>query len=437
MSYLEQKMPEGKVFKDPVHGLVHVGDQIIWDLIATSEFQRLRRIRQLGTTSLTFHGAEHSRFNHSLGVYEIVREILDITFAEDTFTPLERITALCAALLHDLGHGPFSHAFEKVFHTDHEEFTQSILTGNTEVRSVLLRGGREFPFLVASVINKTHPNQTLVKLISSQLDADRMDYLLRDAYYTGVSYGKFDLERILRVLRPSPDGNGVIIKESGMHAVEDYLMSRYQMYQQVYFHPVSRSGEVLLWKILDRAKSLYQAGYEFSVNPSQVLPFFEEDITLDEYLALDDSILMFYFSIWQNEKDKILSDLCNRFLTRRLLSYVDYEPSSDQDFYNQMKGLFEKAEVDPAYYLVIDYSSDLPYDLYKPGASTGKSPIQLLMRNGELHELSTESPIVESIGGKIRTDVKLYFPLDFIENGRIPAEIAKEIVTLIHKKEVQ
>lgn len=437
MSYLQQKMPEGKVFKDPVHGLVHVKDQIIWDLIATKEFQRLRRIRQLGTTSLTFHGAEHSRFNHSLGVYEIVRQILDVTFAEDTFDETERATALCAALLHDLGHGPFSHAFEKVFHTDHEAFTQNIITGKSEVRDVLMRAGKDFPFLVASVINKTHSNQTLVKLISSQLDADRMDYLLRDAYYTGVSYGKFDLERILRVLRPSPDSNGVIIKESGMHAVEDYLMSRYQMYQQVYFHPVSRSGEVLLWKILDRAKSLYQEGYEFAVTPNEVLPFFCENVTLEEYLALDDSILMFYFSIWQKEEDEILRDLCNRFLTRRLLHYVDYEPSQDQAFYNQMKGLLEKADVDPSYYLVIDYSSDLPYDLYKPGASTGKSPIQLLMRNGELHELSTESPVVESIGGKIRTDIKLYFPLDFIENGRIPIDVAKEMASLIHEKEMQ
>lgn len=436
MSYIEQKLSEGKVFKDPVHGFVHVSDQMIWDLIATKEFQRLRRIRQLGTTSLTFHGAEHSRFNHSLGVYEIVRQIIDVTFADEyRLSNEERMTALCAALLHDLGHGPFSHAFEKVFHTDHEAYTQKIITGKTEVREVLLRAGMDFPSLVASIINKTHENQTLVKLISSQLDADRMDYLLRDAYYTGVSYGKFDMERILRVLRPSPDGNGVIIKYSGMHAVEDYLMSRYQMYQQVYFHPVSRSGEVLLWKILNRAKSLYHAGYEFKTNPVQIIPFLSDEVGLDDYLALDDAILTFYFSVWQQEEDEILSDLCNRFLNRRLLRYVDYNPSSDADFYNQLKGCLEKADVDPAYYLVVDSSSDLPYDLYQPGASSGKTPIQLLLPNGDLKELSTESPIVESIGGKIRTDIKLYFPLDFIENGRIQAEIAEEMVTLIHEKQ--
>lgn len=155
----------------------------------------------------------------------------------------------------------------KSFGTDHEAYTQEIIIGDTEVSEVLMRAGEEFPLKVAAIIKKNYPNQTLVKLISSQIDADRMDYLLRDAYYTGVSYGKFDLERILRVLRPSPDGNGVIVKYSGMHAVEDYIMSRYQMYQQVYFHPVSRSGEVLLWKILERAKSYIALDMNFKLLP--------------------------------------------------------------------------------------------------------------------------------------------------------------------------
>ncbi|WP_163655096.1 HD domain-containing protein [Listeria sp. PSOL-1] len=438
MPYLELQLAEEKVFKDPVHGYVRVKDQMIWDLIDTKEFQRLRRIRQLGTTSLTFHGAEHSRFNHSLGVYEIVRQVLDKNFAQEfKLDKKERLIALCAALLHDLGHGPFSHAFEKVFGTDHEDFTCEMITGKTEIRDVLARGGEDFPFKVAAIIKKNYPNQTLVKLISSQLDADRMDYLLRDAYYTGVSYGNFDIERILRVIRPSPDDNGVIIKYSGMHAVEDYLMSRYQMYQQVYFHPVSRSGEVLLWKILERANRLYRAGYEFISYPHEIIPFFNQEVTLSEYICLDDTVLTYYFMVWQNETDEILNDLCRRFLNRRLLSYVNYHPSRDAEFYARLKGLFEQADINPTYYLVIDSSSDLPYDLYQPGASSGKMPIQLLMNSGELKELSTESPIVESIGGKIRTDIKLYYPLDFIENGRIAPDIAEEIIKLIYQHELK
>ena len=137
------KLSEEKVFKDPVHRYVHVRDKIIWDLIGTKEFQRLRRIKQLGTTYLTFHGAEHSRFNHSLGVYEIVRRIVDDVFRErPEWKESERILSLCAALLHDLGHGPFSHSFEKVYHLDHEQFTKKIILGDTEVNSVLAKGKR-------------------------------------------------------------------------------------------------------------------------------------------------------------------------------------------------------------------------------------------------------------------------------------------------------
>lgn len=153
--YANAKLVEEKVFKDPVHRYIHVRDQVIWDLIATKEFQRLRRIRQLGTTYLVFHGAEHSRFNHSLGVYEIVRRITDDVFrGRSEWDEQERLLILCAALLHDLGHGPFSHAFETVFHTDHEYFTRQILLGNTEVNGVLRKVSEDFPDMVAQVIEK-------------------------------------------------------------------------------------------------------------------------------------------------------------------------------------------------------------------------------------------------------------------------------------------
>ncbi len=254
MAYAEEKLSEEKVFKDPVHRYVHVRDRVIWDLIGTKEFQRLRRIKQLGTTYLTFHGAEHSRFNHSLGVYEIIRRIVDDVFeGRPDWDHDERLLSLCAALLHDLGHGPFSHSFEKVFGLDHEHFTQAIILGDTEVNPSFTKGRPDFPKKVAEVIAKTYKNKLVVSLISSQIDADRMDYLQRDAYFTGVSYGHFDMERILRVMRPREDQ--VVIKKSGMHAVEDYIMSRYQMYWQVYFHPVTRSAEVILTKILHRAKA--------------------------------------------------------------------------------------------------------------------------------------------------------------------------------------
>jgi uncharacterized protein len=431
MAYPGGQLSEEKVFKDPVHRYIHVRDKIIWDLIGTKEFQRLRRIKQLGTTYLTFHGAEHSRFNHSLGVYEIIRRIIDDVFVgREHWDHSERLLCLCAALLHDLGHGPFSHSFEKVFHLDHEDFTQAIILDDTEVNKVLRRMGDDFPKKVAEVIAKTYKNKLVVSLISSQIDADRMDYLLRDAYYTGVSYGNFDMERILRVMRPREDQ--VVIKRSGMHAVEDYIMSRYQMYWQVYFHPVTRSAEVILTKILHRAKKLHKDGYSFKTKPVHFYSLFQEKVNLEEYLRLDEAVILYYFQEWQNETDPILSDLCRRFVNRNLFKYVEFSPTNEQmKKLLELNGLFKKAGIDPEYYLVVDSSSDLPYDFYRPGEEGERLPIYLLMPNGELRELSRESVIVDAISGKRRTDHKLYFPQDFIDDLSTKRATKKKIKEIL------
>lgn len=413
MDYSAEKLNEEKVFKDPVHRYIHVQDQVIWDLVGTKEFQRLRRIKQLGTTFLTFHGAEHSRFNHSLGVYEIVRRIVDTVFVgRPEWNQQERMLSLCAALLHDLGHGPYSHSFEKVFELDHEDFTKAIILGKTEVNQVLSRISPDFPKKVAEVIDKTYENKLVVSLISSQIDADRMDYLQRDAYYTGVSYGHFDMERILRVMRPREDQ--VVFKQSGMHAVEDYIMSRYQMYWQVYFHPVTRSAEVILTKILHRAKHLYEQGYAFKHIPLHFYSFFKEDVKLEDYLKLDEGIVLYYFQMWQEEEDEVLKDLCSRFINRNLFKYVEFDPAKEYKKLAKLSQLFEEAGIDPEYYLVVDSSSDLPYDFYRPGEEEERLPIHLLMKSGELRELSRESDIVDAISGKRRTDHKLYYPADLI-----------------------
>ena len=412
MPYKEKQLHEEKVFKDPVHRYVHVQDRVIWDLIATPEFQRLRRIKQLGTSYLTFHGAEHSRFNHSLGVYEIVRRVIGNFENSDDWNDEERLLCLCAALLHDLGHGPFSHSFEKVFKLDHEHFTQQIILGDTEIHSILERVEPGFSQKVADVIDKTYEDKLVVSLISSQIDADRMDYLQRDAYFTGVSYGHFDMERILRVMRPLEDQ--VVIKSSGMHAVEDYIMSRYQMYWQVYFHPVTRSAEVILSKILQRAKYLFEKNYTFKLKPFHFISFFNEDVGLDDYLKLDESIVFYYFQLWQEEDDDILRDLCERFMNRRLFKYIEFNPKLQMNEWVELYNLFQKAGINPDYYLEVDSSSDLPYDFYRPGEEDERLPINLLMPDGSLKELSSNSDIVESISGKKRTDHKLYFPGDFL-----------------------
>ncbi|QRN50779.1 HD domain-containing protein [Macrococcoides bohemicum] len=431
MGYQFQKMQEEKVFKDPVHRYVHVRDQLIWDLIKTKEFQRLRRIKQLGTLYLSFHTAEHSRFNHSLGVYEIVRRMIDEIFAgREHWHNEDRSLALCAALLHDLGHGPFSHCFEKIFNTDHELYTQQIILGDTEVNHVLSRVSPEFPKEVAAVINKTHHNKLVISMISSQIDADRMDYLQRDAFYTGVSYGSFDMERILRLMRPTKDE--VVIKESGMHAVEDYLMSRYQMYWQVYFHPVSRGGEVLLNRVLKRAKVLYEAGYAFKEPPKYLVPFFKSNqVSVDAYLRLDEMVLNYYLQQWIDEEDAILSDLSRRFVNRDLFKHLPFD--GNRFTIDELTELFTKAGIDPDYYFVVDSFSDLPYDYNRPGINSRK-PIHLITSTGKIKEISTQSVIINSITGIQRKDYKIYYPKETILNIE-DLEIRGAIINVLNELE--
>jgi HD superfamily phosphohydrolase len=415
-------LSEEKVFKDPVHRYVHVREELIWDLINSPEFQRLRRIKQLGTSYFTFHGGEHSRFNHSLGVYEIMRRILETFEGRILLSEEEKLLCLCAALLHDVGHGPFSHSFEKVFRYDHEDWTRAILTGDTEINRILRRMGNSFPQKVSEVIAKTYENKLIVSLISSQIDADRMDYLLRDAYYTGVNYGNFDIERILRVMRPHEDG--IVFKFTGMHAVEDYIMSRYQMYWQVYFHPVTRSAEVVLRKIFQRAKHLYQTGFAFASEPVLLLPFFQEKVSLPDYLALDEAVIFFYLQQWKADRDPILKDLCCRFLNRNLYKYVEFNPR-DFRLLAELRELFTAAGIDPEYYLEVDSTSDLPYDFYRAGEEGERIPIMLLMPSGDLVELSRKSEIVEAISGKRRFDYKLYFPMDKLLD--LPEEVSGKV----------
>ncbi|ALS24779.1 MULTISPECIES: HD domain-containing protein [Paenibacillus] len=408
-------MKEEKVFKDPVHKYIYVQDQTIWDLINTKEFQRLRRIRQLGTCFLTFHGAEHSRFSHSLGVYEVTRRIIS-QFERNQYEDWpkeERLLCLCAALLHDVGHGPFSHSIEKTFGSHHEEWSCRIVLGDTEVNQVLRRVSPAFPRQVADVISKTYHREIVVSLVSSQLDADRMDYLIRDAYFTGVNYGTFDLDRILRVMRPYQ--GHIVVKESGMHAVEDYLMSRYQMYWQVYFHPVTRSAEVVLHSIFQRAKKLYEEGYRFQFMIAPLHKLFQQQLTVDEYYFLDEAFMQTVLMQWSLEKDPILSDLCSRFLQRRLFKYITLE-RIDTQLMERLGSLLQSFGIDPDYYLKIDFPSDLSYDVYRPGEQDEKLPILLLDSKNTLSEISCKSEIVRSISGIHMGKYHLYYPHELLLN---------------------
>ncbi|MHC5374898.1 HD domain-containing protein [Enterococcus sp. LJL120] len=420
--YKDQLLPMEKVFRDPVHNYIHVQHQVILDLINSKEFQRLRRIKQLGTSSFTFHGAEHSRFSHSLGVYEIARRICDIfvrNYSQEKIGPdgwddSERLVVLAAALLHDVGHGPYSHTFEHIFHTNHEAITVEIITSpETEVYQILNRVGAGFPEKVASVITKKYPNPQVVQMISSQIDADRMDYLLRDAYYTGTEYGTFDLTRILRVIRPY--SGGIAFSMNGMHAVEDYIVSRYQMYVQVYFHPVSRGMEVILEHLLNRAAKLYRKDPNIFNGHSQLLlPFLKEDFSLADYLKLDDGVLGTSFIQWQEESDAVLSDLAQRFLNRKPLKSATFVKGKDDQTLVELEQLVEKVGYNPKYYTAINSSYDLPYDFYRPEENRHRTQIEIIRKDDSLIELSQLSPLVAALAGQTQGDQRFYFPKEML-----------------------
>jgi len=412
-----------KVFRDPVHNYVHVDHQVIYDLINTKEFQRLRRIKQLGTSGYTFHGGEHSRFSHCLGAYEIARRITDI-FNEkysNVWDSHESLLTMTAALLHDLGHGAYSHTFERLFDTNHEDITRQIITSpETEINHALVQVSPDFPEKVASVINHTYPNKQVVQLISSQIDVDRMDYLLRDSFFTGASYGQFDLTRILRVICPVE--NGIAFKRNGMHAVEDYVVSRYQMYMQVYFHPASRAMEVLLQNLLKRAKFLYptQKDY-FALSSPNLIPFFENRVTLQDYLALDDGVMNTYFQVWMTSPDKILSDLAQRFINRKVFKSIVFSQENEAHL-DIMRDLVEQVGFDPDYYTAIHRNFDLPYDFYRPDVEKPRTQIEILQKDGSLAELSSLSPIVHSLAGTRQGDNRFYFPKEMLSETGLFSE---------------
>lgn len=423
---------EEKVFRDPVYGYVHVFDKLIWDLIQTKEVQRLRRIKQLGGTYMVFHTAEHSRFSHSLGVYEMARKIIRaLMYCGTVLEEEERLLVLSAALLHDLGHGPFSHSFESVFNVRHELFTERIIMEDTEVNQVLESYQKGFATKVRDVINKTYENPLVINIISSQLDADRLDYLLRDAYFTGAPYGEIDVERILRTMRVV--NNKIVYKVSGMHAIEDYLMSRYQMYWQVYLHSTGRSFDLVIQNMLRRVRELVLSGCQFR-HPIGALAdlFLEKDLSVETYLKFDDATISHYASLFVEEEDEILSDFADRFIHRRLLKEMHYVPNDEVN-----KNLIKIGEymsilgINPTYYLITDHSVKTPYDYYGHKTNCLPDCIELLMRDGSIKEISEVSTIIKGIiAVKPKQEYKIYFPLDLIKaSGNV--EIKNKILELL------
>lgn len=367
-----------RVFRDPVYGNISVASPAVLDVIDSPYFQRLRRIHQLGMCHLVYYGAEHSRFQHSIGAMWLMHRILThwrVTGAAAISDDLALVGTL-AALLHDVGHGPFSHALENVFSNVHHEAIGMRIVGE-RLRPMLEGRGVDVDLLL-NVMRGTAGLPFLSELISSQMDVDRMDYLLRDSHYTGVRYGLFDVDRIIFTLTPIPDRTAperhiLAITAKGMHAAEEYLFSRHSMYWQVYFHKTTRACEVLLKSVLQRAREVF--GEKQAIELPRNLRFMFEmaasntEAWLDAYLGLDDTDLFHAIKLWRSDSDETLADLAHRFIDRRpfkALPLLSDDPEVIAEIEAEVSRHYGPRT---RYYMHVDRPSDTAYDFYtaRPG----------------------------------------------------------------------
>lgn len=327
-------------YYDPLHKRINLDSQlqeeaIIINLIDSEPFQRLRRIRQLGPASLTFHGAEASRFTHCLGVFDIARRALLRLIRKNQDLEQYKVLLYTSALLHDLGHGPLSHTSEGMFGINHENWSAKIIKEHPQIRNIVENLSNNSVEEIAGLIDGSKvPNKAIKALVSSQLDCDRLDYLLRDSYTTGASYGQLDLERILSALTISPDGD-LAIHPKGLMAVEHYLVTRNLMYRSVYTHRLNEVSNWLLELIIRTARDLgpqkvwadnYMYKWIWDIN----------EIDIETYLANDDYLTMYHLSRWKESGPDSLASLCKRFLNRDLLKAIDIEHLSNE---SQLEGL--------------------------------------------------------------------------------------------------
>ena len=401
-----KRLDETKVLKDPVHSYIHIHYEVIWNCLDSKEFQRLRRIRQLGGDFQVYPTAEHSRFSHSLGVYEIVRRMVtEVKTLCAELTEYEKVCVMLAGLLHDVGHGPFSHAFEHVTNHSHEEYTAKIILGDTELNSILRAVSKKMPEDIVSIIQHTHENDILNQIVSGQFDADRMDYLLRDSYFTATSYGQFDLERILRTMRVRKTSEGrkvIVVKHTGIHSVEDYIMARYQMYWQVYYHPVARSYEAVFIQLFNRLKDIFKDNKDYFEDMKVLIPFLEKaEVSEEEYFRLDENSLLYCCALIQDKDDVIAADLAKRLQNRKLFEYVDY----NEENLGQIQNMLRDNGYDEQYYLRIENIEASVYSPYK-----GRK-ILIEKLDGQIVALEKASTIVESITkGQTKKEGTIFFP---------------------------
>ena len=378
-----------KIINDPVYGFITIPNTLISELIEHSYFQRLRRISQMGMSYLVYPGAHHTRFHHALGAMFLMQKAVQILRFKGVVISSEEEEALyIAILLHDIGHGPFSHAMENsiVDNVNHEEISLLFMEQlNREFNNRLT--------LAITIFKNSYKRKFLHQLVSGQLDMDRLDYLKRDSFYTGVSEGSINSERLISMLNVSDDQ--LVVEEKGIYSVEKFIVARRLMYWQVYLHKTGIVAEQLLLRVLKRAKELTKSGVHLS--SSSALSFFlENSISLDKFSSevldtfaqLDDYDIMSAMKLWANSEDFVLKNLSQMLLNRNLLSIkMSSAPFSNDKIQKKKEAFMEKYQLSDheATYFVFHG------EIFNQAYSMDKDTINLLRKNGKIIDVAQAS----------------------------------------------
>ncbi|WP_394748737.1 HD domain-containing protein [Spongiimicrobium salis] len=375
-----------KIFNDPIYGFIRIPSTLIFDLIAEPYFQRLRRISQMGLSYLVYPGAHHTRFHHALGSMHLMRKAIQVLrFKDVEITEEEEEGLLCAILLHDIGHGPFSHAMEHsiVKGVSHEEISLLFM----EAMNKKFNGSLT---LAIAIFKKEYPKNFLNQLVSSQLDMDRLDYLKRDSFYTGVSEGNINSERLISMLNVSE--GSLVIEEKGIYSVEKFLMARRFMYWQVYLHKTALVAEQLLVNTMRRAKFLIEKGVPLEC--SEALSFFMKHTiqaatfgpeVLHTFAQLDDIDLLSAIKTWRKHDDAVLSELCDMIINRKLLHIkIKNKPISKAKLQKRLEALKTRkqfSEEEASYFI---FSGKIENQAY----NQEEERIQILAKSGKITDVA-------------------------------------------------
>ncbi len=422
-----------RIYRDSVHNIIRIETgtptgELLVSLVDTPEFQRLRRIRQLGLAYFTYQAAEHSRFAHSLGAFHLATRILERLSVKYNISEDDQTSVRVAALLHDIGHGPFSHVVESILGFHHEQFSvEAVLSHETALGRKLAAFSPEIARNVAAIIRGDFHRRSLGQLVSSQLDVDRMDYLLRDSLMTGAKYGIFDLEWIIKSIQINEKDDHLYVSAPGIYAVEDYLQARYYMFRQVYFHRTLRSAEAVLKALLRRALVVFKDGGDVWFRPGTAFEKVLQGRQLDlmEHMSLDDADFLYYIKQWQGSGDKILADLSSRFLDRRLFKAFDLDmPKPERAaFVAAVRQVVASHGFDPDYYVIEDEAGNTAYNFYSIDTSNPKDLI--FVEDGfarpSIREISEVSSAVRGLQEGYR-----------IHRLCFPAELKNEIAEMYH-----